>query len=354
MAKEQWKKNMVYVVVSGSHSHGLSTPESDVDTRGIYLPGREYILGTQRASLIEDKESDTVIYPITKFFELLMKNNPSVLELLYIENPKCILLMEEPARKIRENRDLFLSTKVSHTYSGYAHAQLKKMRRHREWLLNPPTHKPTRKEFDLPENKGTLTSEEQESFLWLVNNLIKDTVEESRLNDETKAALNELNIHGCLQSNIKDEAWKVIRDFTGVSDNFIYAMQRERAYKNKLNQWKSYQHWLKTRNPKRAELENKCQFDSKNASHLIRLMRMGYEILSGKGVIVERPDREELLSIKQGNWKYEDVLKYAEELEQKLLEAKKTTTLPRQPQRKKIEELLIEIQEEHLWRSKKC
>lgn len=63
------------------------------------------------------------------------------------------------------------------------------------------------------------------------------------------------------------------------------------------------------------------QGNSKHASHLVRLMRMGYEILTEGKVIVKRPDAEELLAIKNGAWTYERVMEYKEELQRKLDEA---------------------------------
>lgn len=60
------------------------------------------------------------------------------------------------------------------------------------------------------------------------------------------------------------------------------------------------------------------QGNSKHASHLVRLMRMGKEILLTGKVTVKRPDAEELLFIKNGGWSYERVVEYAETLQREL------------------------------------
>jgi hypothetical protein len=42
---------------------------------------------------------------------------------------------------------------------------------------------------------------------------------------------------------------------------------------------------------------------------------------------VKRPDREEILSVKNGGWSYEKVMEFAKEMQAKLDVAYKTTTL---------------------------
>ncbi len=39
-----------------------------------------------------------------------------------------------------------LDLRAGYTFSGYAVAQLKRIKTHRRWLIHPPTHKPTRQE----------------------------------------------------------------------------------------------------------------------------------------------------------------------------------------------------------------
>lgn len=91
--------------------------------------------------------------------------------------------------------------------------------------------------------------------------------------------------------------------------------------------WESYQKWLK-RDSDRKELEIKHGYDTKNAMHLVRLMRMGLEILLDKGCQVYRPDREELLAIRRGAWKYEDLVSWAEKAQLELEAAYSQSDLP--------------------------
>jgi len=62
---------------------------------------------------------------------------------------------------------------------------------------------------------------------------------------------------------------------------------------------------------KRKELVERFGFDVKNASHLIRLLKMGMEVLATGELLVERPDNNMLLEIKRGEWELQRVLDYA-------------------------------------------
>jgi hypothetical protein len=75
-------------------------------------------------------------------------------------------------------------------------------------------------------------------------------------------------------------------------------------------------------------------------------MRMGLEILTEHKVLVKRPDFEEILAIKNGAWTYDQVMSYAEDMQKKLDEAYKTTTLPKSVNYVKINELYHELSEQ--------
>ena len=65
---------------------------------------------------------------------------------------------------------------------------------------------------------------------------------------------------------------------------------------------------------KRKELVEKFGFDSKNAAHLIRLVRMCIEFLTDGDLKVQRGDASELIDIKTGKWSLEEVKKEAQRL----------------------------------------
>lgn len=99
---------------------------------------------------------------------------------------------------------------------------------------------------------------------------------------------------------------------------------------------------------KRKQLVEKFGYDTKNAAHLIRLLYMGIEFLNEGKLYVERVhDAKMLLDIKKGEWSLEQVKNRADRLFVLAEEAYTRTNLPNEPDRNKIEKLLIELLLKH-------
>lgn len=92
---------------------------------------------------------------------------------------------------------------------------------------------------------------------------------------------------------------------------------------------------------KRKKLVEKFGFDTKNASHLIRLLTMGIEFLVEKRLIVERiHDAKYLVDIKLGKYKLEEIQKRSERLFEKAEDLYIKSDLPNHPNYDEINELL--------------
>ena len=118
----------------GSVAHGMYVPKSDPDSiddkdvMGVYIAPIEHYLGFGRQDVYEkwEGEWDCVFYELRKFIGLLLNCNPNVLSLLWLKDNG--IIYESPlGQLLRENRDLFVTKKAYHSFSGYAHAQFKKM-----------------------------------------------------------------------------------------------------------------------------------------------------------------------------------------------------------------------------------
>jgi predicted nucleotidyltransferase len=302
-------------VKHGSHCYGLNTPTSDLDIKGICIEPLEYHLGfaknfeqhIQEAS--KGYPNDLVIYSFKKFAKLAADANPTIVEVLFVEDED-VLFCNEFGAEVRAFRDNFLSAKAKHTFMGFAHSQLKRIKSHRAWLRNPPSEPPTRKEFGLPETMG-MSKAEIGAFEAL----------------EKRAMVEEL------------------------SKEAIVLYTKEKAYKNKKMEWEQYQTWLRQRNPVRAEMEAKFGFDGKFALHMIRLYRTCLELLeTGKLNVKRTADREELLSIRTGAWTYERVVEEAEKLElacNKLYESG-SFALPKSPDINKIDAFVVDLTSRYL------
>ena len=101
---------------------------------------------------------------------------------------------------------------------------------------------------------------------------------------------------------------------------------------------------------KRKALVQKFGYDTKNAAHLIRLMRMAVEWLETLKFTVQRHDAKELIQIKTGEWELARVKEEADRLF-KLAEQKfEKCTLPEEPDHAAIDKLCVKIIGDHYGR----
>jgi predicted nucleotidyltransferase len=302
----------IFLTRHGSHCYGLNVATSDLDIKGICVKPKAsyfgFLNGFEQVERMAAKghENDTVIYSVDKFTKLASDNNPNIIEILFVDDSD-VLKIDEFGEELRSIRNDFLSRKARYTFAGYAHAQLKRIKTHRSWLLNPPKQMPTRADFGLP-----LMEKVSKSELGAFNALVND----GKAVELPKDVLTLFNL--------------------------------ENQYQNAETNWKHYQNWVKERNAKRAELEAKFGFDTKHGMHLIRLMRMCKEILSTGKVLVRRPDRDELLAIRNGLWSYDRVIDHAEDIEAQCGELYDSSPLPREPNREKLNEFLVNLTDRYL------
>ncbi len=368
MNLEWLKNNTVYVTLHGSRAYGLATDLSDVDVKGICMPPAKVendlfqkFEQAENSVYIEElfgylknpknPKLESTIFSLRKFFVLAANANPNIIELLWTDESDR-LLSHACMDKIFENRDLFLSSKAKFTFSGYAFAQAAKIERHRKWLLEGELKSPTRADFGLPDTSPRGFDE--------VNKYIKQTMENWNL---SKFPMDEM-----ARNDLKETIWEIITEVSKASvtwDNWpeVYwlsiqnklvhdlqlseqvakLIQAEYAYKREVEKYTSWVNWKKCRNPERAKLEEKSGYDTKHASHLVRLMRMGLEILTDGKVIVKRPDSEEILSIKNGAWSYDRVMEFAQDMQSKLDEAYKITKLKKSVDFDKVNNLYNDV-----------
>lgn len=315
--------------VSGSHAYGMDTPESDIDIRGVFVPDRVYLLGcTKHVEQVEAKP-DTVMYALQKYMALCRNANPNILELLFVPDD-CVLETHPIYTALHDNREVFLSRKVRFTYSGYAISQLKRIRTHRRWLLDPPQKPPVRQDFGLPEGESLISREQVGAFYVTLAHVLRDAAE-LVLQDLHREVLDILQSEmfpgweGVIQrGGIPQEALPTVQKLTGASDNFIQVLQHEQSFYAAVNEWKRYNNWKRERNPVRAALEAKYGFDVKHASHLVRLMLQGETLMRTGKLLVRLPNAEDVRRIRSGIWldgqpvRYEAVEEFAQEAEQRM------------------------------------
>lgn len=94
---------------------------------------------------------------------------------------------------------------------------------------------------------------------------------------------------------------------------------------------------------KRKALVDRFGYDTKNASHLIRLLKMGIEFLTEGRLYVERKDAAELLAVKRGEWTLDQVKARSEDLFRLAEEAYVRSPLPSEPERLAAEHLCMSM-----------
>lgn len=332
----------IFFARHGSHAYGTNTPTSDEDWKGVAIAPREYYLGYANAfEQAESKDPDLVIYELRKFMRLAADCNPSIVEVLWSE-PTIVTAAGE---RLVGARNLFLSRRAKHTFSGYALSQLKRIRTHHRWLTAPPASPPTRADLGLPERtvipKDQLAAAnsaiEKKLAGWEID-FLHDVDPASRILLQTKMAeaLAEAQIS-------REDAWRGAARSIGIDENFLRLLDLERQYTSRKREWDQFQHWKATRNPARAELESRWGYDTKHAMHLVRLLRMCREILERGEVLVRRPDAEELLAIRAGAWTYERLVEWAEHEDATLDDVVRTSPLPKGPDRAALDALCIDL-----------
>lgn len=373
------RSRTILLTVAGSRAYGIHKADSDVDVKGVGIATAPYYHGFMRkweqaegahmgafANLLNAEEAaataatklEGTVYELRKFVALAADNNPNILDVLFCRDEE-VRLVTPLGRKLREARELFLSAKAKHTFSGYAAAQLKRIKGHRAWLLNPPTHQPTRAEFDLPEHTLIPADQLAAAKAAVQKKLDQWEFDFSGMPDaeiiHVTTQVSDFLTEVCANlgfPKVDDGKWLAAARAIGLDANLILVMQREREYEAASRYFKQYQDWKKNRNPDRAALEEKYGFDTKHGGHLVRLLKMGREILTTGKVHVWRGeggpgDAEEIRAIRKGAWTYEQVVEWAEreDAELEAIYRERRYVVPKQPDREAIDRLCIELVE---------
>lgn len=351
-------RRTIFLCRSGSMAYGTNGPDSDIDVKGVFIAPRAYHLGF--LSKIEQVDKgwtiDACVYDLKRLFELTINSNPNMIEILFTDESDWLFVApgcfdaRRPWTRIVEARDQVLSQNAKHRFCGYAISQLKRIETHRRWLLHPPTRKPERADFGLPDY-NLIPKEQREAYEATMTKVIEGwQVDFACLDDATRIDLMNKMAESLADMKLAaDDQWVAAANKIGLDAQAMEYLKSERSYRGALSEWTQYQTWLKERNPARAALEAKYGYDTKHGMHLVRLMRMAREILEGKGVIVRRPDAEELKDIRfRGAWPYDKLVTWARAQDVELTAIMKTSTVPKQPKRNAVDALCCDLVEEYL------
>ena len=384
--------NMIaYEYIRGSHAYGTNIKDengndiSDIDIGGVYICPEDTLYGLRSDYIeqVDDEKHDTVYYELGRWIELLMKSNPTALESLFI--PKdCVIGDVHPAVQfILDNKEKFLTKECLNPLLGYSFGQIKKAKGLNK-KINIPEDFQRRDILDFCttfKNQGSQPIKDflkehylDQKYCGLVNipnmkdmfgvyydfasyykfeNISMETkhkiyesflvnpgtadslyIRFAVLGEETQKRIDNkefFHYSGIVHPDELEKSNSVRLSSIPKGEMPICFMEYNKdAYVSHCIDYKNWIEWKKNRNPVRYENNKGHNYDSKNLMHTVRLMEMGVEIAEGKGFNVRRigDDVKHLLSIRNHELSYEEIMKEAEDLKAKFDKVAETTNLP--------------------------
>jgi len=149
--QEHWMlDNLVLECVMGSHAYGCQTGTSDYDVLGLVMDQHKslypqsygYVMNFdplptfrnkevkgegKRIMLDNGKECEGAWHSLTDFFTLVENGSPALTEVLFVRQ-NLVTYRTKVADMLRDNRKLFLSMKMFHSFKGYTFQQLSRLR----------------------------------------------------------------------------------------------------------------------------------------------------------------------------------------------------------------------------------
>jgi uncharacterized protein len=342
--------------ISGSRAYGLATPQSDTDLKGVFVVPKRFYYGLETLEQVSNATNDEVYYELKRFVELLLKNNPNILELL--NTPQDCILFRHPLMDLL-TPELFLSKLCKETFAGYARAQIKKAKGLNKKIVNP-VDKQRKSILDfcyVIAQQGSISLVnwlEQHGFLQqhcgLVNIAhIREAYalfHNSQLTEgDLRGVASGLEANDILLSSVPKD----------ISPLAIMSFNKD-GYSKYCKDYKEYWDWVDNRNEVRyaSTLEHGKNYDAKNMMHTFRLLAMAEEIAKEGVVNVRRMDRAFLLNIRVGKYDYETLVELANQKTCLINALYEKSSLPNFPDFSKAEEVLIEIRDRLYFQHKKA
>jgi len=310
--------NKIYESITGSHLYGTATAESDKDYCGIFIAEKEFYLGLKTVEEINLSEPDKDIkgkntslaidrkfYELRKYVKLAIENNPNILEIMFADT-KSQVFINDVGWRLLACKHLFPWQGCKQRFLGYAFSQKHKMVIKRDNILELRKGLEFFTNIQVYKEGHHLLAEYRDLDVgnWIIFY-------------ENNAKIGDLNF------NLKCDVNKVVERLQNRVDKIT----------------------------NRAGLLDNYGYDTKFGSHLVRLMLEGKELLETGALVFPMKEAATILDIKQGKWSMEEVLEYAEQLENDI--SNMVSPLPKKPRFDEINKLLIDIVEETFYKGER-
>ncbi len=307
----------------GSFLYGLNTDTSDHDYSGVFLPMpikllnplytpcEEIDCGIKSKDCNNKNDSNAVdfkLYSFDKFLKLVYGNNPNMVEHLNIIN---FFHIDDRFKIIVENKDLFVNKNVFNKFIGYALSQERKM-------------------YIKSENVVII----DRLYTFMTNNIKYDNPHPIVTDyDLVSFITNNFGVKSKVLDNNNTDGYFTVGDMEfplNKSIKEMYAHLKTR-YNNATN--------------RKDGILNKG-YDTKFASHCVRLLIEGIELAMTKEIKFPLSERNLLMDIKLGNYSIKEVSQIINHYKHKFEEVESQIKLPNYGNKiiiDKISELILKV-----------
>ena len=309
--------NVILLTLGGSHAYGTNIATSDLDVRGCALNNKNEILLGKDFENVTEANTDTVIYSFNKLLQLLASANPNTIEMLGCK-PEHYLYLTNIGQELLDNRKIFLSKQVIHSFGGYALAQMRRL-----------DNKAAREVGQAEKEQHILNSIKSAAYVFperyfsypedAINLYVDKAVQE----DYDTEIFMDINLkHYPLRDyrNMWNELNNIVKEYGKIGKRNSHAIQHDKLGKHMM--------------------------------HLVRLYLMATDILAREEIITYREkDHDFLMSIRNGafldsnNQPTDDFFSMVNEYEKELKYAAENTSLPDKPDMDAINELRMSVNE---------
>jgi len=300
------QENLVLKIRVGSHLFGTSTPDSDEDYTGIFMPCDETIYGFQTCNEVDlgvvDKDDtgrntkdaiDFKVHDYRKFMKLAIENNPNILNAMFV-NRENILFADKDGFA---ERMLAVKARIVHKgayerFIKYADAQKHKMR------IKP------------------------QNYAALENGLgfLEDVMGNSRVMAE--AAHHAYQLSGP-DSPFKDGGeGKHIRCGDLSFERGVFVKKAKKMIRERLS-----------RATNRHVLYTKYGYDTKFGSNLIHMLKSGKELMETGKLEFPLSYAQDIIDVKNGKYTVEEIDKWSDDLLEEARQAYEKTDVRAVPEK---------------------
>lgn len=314
---EHLGNKIILLGLGGSWAYGTNVEDSDVDFRGCALNSKEELLTNKNFEQFVNEETDTVIYSFNKLVTLLSNCNPNTIEILGLK-PEHYIYLSDIGRELINNSDMFLSKKAVNAFGGYANSQLRRLDNKAVCLVNQE-----QRENHILNSIKNAKYTFPEKYFYYPDDAINLYIDKSHQEDYDSEIFMDINLHHYPLRDYKSmwsEMNNIVKDYSKIGKRNSHAIEH-----NKLG---------------------------KHMMHLVRLFYMCFDILENRQIITYREKEHDLLmDIRNGKYldnnrqPIPEFFEMVDELEKRLEYDKENTDLPDNPDYKRINEFVMDVNE---------